>query len=202
MIINTELGTFGDNEELEEFRTEWDRSLDEYSHDRGSQFFEKMISLKYMGEIVRRILVDLKGQNLVFQSQSLEKMDEPYSLHSDVLCKVESDPIESYDKARMVLGDLGMRNVTNNDCRVVRRVCKWVSTRAAHLMAACCATLMKKVDQKDLAIAVTGDLYHVHPYFATIMKTKIQELMGIDHHIELFEMSTGIGAGFLAANSR
>ena len=202
MIINTELGTFGDNGELDDLRTKWDKSLDAERHDRGAETFNKMISLKYLGEIVRRVLVDLKDQNLIFQSQSLKELSKPYSFDSDALCMVESDPVGVYDKARIVLGKLGLKNVSNEDCREVRHVCEYVSTRAAYLMSACCTAMLRKVDERDVAIVVTGDLFHVHPYFRTELKMKIRKLMGIDTNIDLFEQSTGIGAVFLAADLR
>ena len=55
--------------------------------------------------------IKLKDQNLIFQSQSLKELSKPYSFDSDALCMVESDPVGVYDKARIVLGKLGLKNM-------------------------------------------------------------------------------------------
>ena len=44
MVINTEWGAFGDNEELDFIKTKWDIAVDEFSVNPGKQTFEKMIS--------------------------------------------------------------------------------------------------------------------------------------------------------------
>ena len=44
MVINTEWGAFGDNEELDFLKTKWDIAVDEMSVNPGKQTFEKMIS--------------------------------------------------------------------------------------------------------------------------------------------------------------
>ena len=46
MVINTEWGAFGDNEELDFLKTKWDIAVDEMSVNPGKQTFEKMISGK------------------------------------------------------------------------------------------------------------------------------------------------------------
>ena len=48
MIVNTEWGAFGDNQELDFIRTKWDEAVDAGSLNPGKQTFEKMISGMYM----------------------------------------------------------------------------------------------------------------------------------------------------------
>ena len=52
----------------------WDRELDDNSDRPKKQTFEKMTSKMYLGELVRRILVDVEGKGLLFQVRF-------YSLH-------------------------------------------------------------------------------------------------------------------------
>ena len=46
MVINTEWGAFGDNDELDFIKTKWDNAVDNNSVNPGKQTFEKMISGK------------------------------------------------------------------------------------------------------------------------------------------------------------
>ena len=124
MIINTEWGAFGDKGEIDFLRTKWDKSVDNASLNPGRQVFEKLISGMYMGETVRQILLDLVEKKLVLESQQcLDKLQVPGSFESKYVSMVESDPIGSFDKCRAVMDELGMPNVSNDDCATLRYVC-------------------------------------------------------------------------------
>ena len=45
----------------------WDRALDENTDNPTKQTFEKMVSKMYLGEIVRRVLVNMIEKRLLFQ---------------------------------------------------------------------------------------------------------------------------------------
>ena len=202
MIINTELGSFGDKKEIDFIRTDWDLSLDADSDDKGCQIFQKMTSQIHMGEIVRRILLDLAEKHLIFQSQNLERLREPWSFETDFLCIVESDPVGKYDKAKNVLKQLNMRpeKVSPQDFYELRHVCECVTTRGAHLIAVCCVALLKQMDHKDVSIAVAGDFLHLHPYIESMVLAKIKQMMGTDTKVEMFAQDIAKGAVYLAAN--
>ena len=201
MIINTEWGSFGDKEELEFIRTEWDRLLDRKTHDEGSQIFEKMTSKMYMGEIVRLLLLHLVDEKLIFDEQNHDKLKEVGSFDTNDVCQVESDPVGEYTQAKIALKNkLGMHNVLDQDCYELRRLCESVTTRAAHLTAATIVALLKKMGDNDVSIAVDGDLFRRHPHFKYNMETKIRQLMGANFQVKTFEQDIGIGAAFLAAN--
>ena len=58
-------------------------------------------------------------------------------------------------------------DASDDDCRLVRRVCEAVSTRAARLAAAGIVTLVRKIDKlSKCTVAVDGSLYKKHPKFA------------------------------------
>ena len=54
-VYNSEIGSFGDNGELEEFLTSFDRVVHnvEMSTHKGEQILEKMITGKYLAELFR-----------------------------------------------------------------------------------------------------------------------------------------------------
>ncbi|XP_016074741.1 PREDICTED: glucokinase [Miniopterus natalensis] len=74
MCVNTEWGAFGDAGELDEFLLEYDRAVDGSSLNPGQQLYEKLISGKYMGELVRLVLLKLVDQNLLFQGEASEQL--------------------------------------------------------------------------------------------------------------------------------
>ena len=62
--------------------------------------------------------------------------------------------------------ECGLESVSDEDCRVVRRVCEAVSTRAARLAAAGIITIVRKIGRLDkCTVAVDGSLYQLHPQF-------------------------------------
>lgn len=200
MVINTELGSFGDNKELDFLRTPWDISLDEETHDAGSQIFEKMMSKQHLGEIIRRVLLTLVDKKLIFVSKSHENLRRVGSFPIEYVCKVEEDPVGKYERTRTVLNNLGIDDVLDEDCKVVRYVCQRVSIRATKLISAACVALLNKIGDKDVKIAVYGDLYRLHPYFGSNIESKIKHLMGTDTMVELLDQDTGIGGALIAAN--
>ena len=54
------------------FEIRWDRALDENTDNPTKQTFEKMVSKMYLGEIVRRVLVNMIEKQLLFQVQLFE----------------------------------------------------------------------------------------------------------------------------------
>ena len=76
VVVNTEWGAFGDQNELDYIVTKWDRRVDAGSINPGKQIFEKMISGMYMGELIRQVLVDLMKDDLIFFGCNREKILE------------------------------------------------------------------------------------------------------------------------------
>ena len=195
MVINTEWGAFGDHGEIDFLRTKWDRAVDEASLNPGRQTFEKLISGMYMGEIARQVVLDLVEKKLMFETQNLVKLNVAGSFESKYVSMVESDPVGVFDKCREVLTELGIENVSNDDCSTLRYVCECVSRRAGFMVAAGCAALLKKMNQKDVTIAVDGSLFRYHPHFANVMQSRINQLMGTDFKVKLMLSDDGSGRG-------
>lgn len=178
MIINTEWGGFGDNGELDFIRTQWDKRVDENSINPGKQIFEKMISGMYMGELIRQVLVDLMNDDLIFFNCNREKLYERgkvpnyfFSYLFKVLflgafytrfaSEIESDPVGEYVRARMALQELDIDpdEVTTEDYSTLRYICEVVSRRASFMASAGITALLKKMDYKDVVIAIDGSLF-------------------------------------------
>ena len=185
MVINTEWGAFGDNGELDFVKTKWDVAVDDTSVNPGKQLFEKMISGRYfasfalflrsflfnfslclaagmyMGELVRQVLVDLMKDDLIFIGVDRERLLERGSFFTRYASEIESDPVGDYTRCRQALEELGVDpdEVTDDDCSAVRYVCEAVSRRASMMASAGITALLKKMDYKDVVIAIDGSLF-------------------------------------------
>lgn len=87
-----------------------------------------------------------------------------------------SDPKGRYTNCREILAELGLRNVSDQDCENVRYVCSVVSRRAAHLVSAGIATLLNKMSEDNVTVGIDGSVYRFHPHFHDLMTAKISEL--------------------------
>ena len=87
-----------------------------------------------------------------------------------------SDAKGKYTNCREVLAELGLRNVSDQDCENVRYVCSVVSRRAAHLASAGIATLLNKMAEDNVTVGIDGSVYRFHPYFHDLMTQKINQL--------------------------
>ena len=195
MIVNTEWGAFGNHGELDYIVTKWDKRVDEKSINPGRQIFEKMISGMYMGEVVRQVLVDLVNEGLIFSGQNTENLFQHGRFYTKYVSEIESDQVGEFSRGRKALADLGMSDVTDDDCSAVRYVCECVSRRAAFMSAAGITALLKKMDYKDVVVAVDGSVFRFHPHFPNIMKSRISQLMGIDYKFDLMLSTDGSGRG-------
>lgn len=89
---------------------------------------------------------------------------------------VFSDPKGKYTNCREVLAEIGIRNVTDQDCENVRYVCSVVSRRAAHLASAGIAAVLNKMGEDNVTVGVDGSVYRFHPHFHDLMTEKIGQL--------------------------
>lgn len=164
MVINTEWGAFGEKGELDIIRTDWDAELDNMTPNPGQQVLEKMVGGMYLGELIRIILVDLKTRGILlvgaYPTQEFSLL-QPGTFTTHHLCEVESDPLGEFTRCRKVWGKLGIPDPTDEDCFVLRTVCEAVSRRCCLLLAAGLAALLKKMDEKDVTIAVDGSLFRL-----------------------------------------
>ncbi len=198
MIINTEWGAFGDNKELEFIRTKWDQAVDAGSLNPGKQTFEKMISGMYIGELARLILVDMISEDLMFNNianRDILRQWGKFGTH--YISEIEADPVGEYQRCRTVLQEIFGQHATftDEDCSALRYICELISRRAGFMVAAGVSALLKRMDYKDVVVAIDGSLFRYHPHFANVMRSRIQQMMGIDYSFDLMLSTDGSGRG-------
>lgn len=115
--------------------------------------FEKMISGLYMGELVRLIMVKFVNENLLFRGQGSELLSTRDTFKTEHVCEIESDKPGEFDKCRDILeANFEIEWASDQDCDSVRFICEKVSKRSAHLVSACIATLINKMDEKSVTV--------------------------------------------------
>jgi len=201
MIINLEWGTFGENDELKEFHTIYDKLIDDSSLNPTQQIFEKMISGMYLGELLRLVLLDMIRDKLIFDGKMPAIFHTSYSLTTEVISLIENDPPGTYTATRQFLKKIGVENPTDGDCMNIRYAAECITRRSAHLVAAGLAAILNKMNEKDVTIGVDGSVYRYHPFYHQLLVDKINELVksDIQFNIMLSKDGSGRGAALLAS---
>ena len=57
------------------------------------------------------------------------------------------------------------------------------------MVSAGITALLKKMDYKDVVVAVDGSVFRFHPHFPNIVKSRIAQLMGTDYQVNLFSVN-------------
>uniref|UniRef100_A0A8C6WPK4 Hexokinase-2 n=1 Tax=Neogobius melanostomus TaxID=47308 RepID=A0A8C6WPK4_9GOBI len=200
MCVNTEWGAFGDDGVLDDLRTDIDRDIDAGSLNPGQQLFEKMISGMYMGELVRLILVKMTKQGLLFQGRATPELLTTGHFKTSYIYTIESDKFdEGLAEAERILRGFGL-DPTVEDCIGTQRVCEIVCTRAAHLVAATLASILRQIRDNKAAeklrttIGVDGSVYKNHPQFSRRLHKMVRRLVP-DVDVRFLQSQDGSGKG-------
>ncbi|KAF4552216.1 Hexokinase-like protein 2 [Elsinoe fawcettii] len=135
VCVNTELSMHGgDIWPL----TPWDEKLNAAHERPGFQPFEHFVGGRYLGEIVRLILLDAIAQGDLFDGETPQGLEKAYGLDSGVLAAFAAEGQGALEKAgRVFAGKFGMeRGMTKREAGFVRDVAEAVAERAAAYEAA------------------------------------------------------------------
>ncbi|KAK6731413.1 hypothetical protein RB195_007716 [Necator americanus] len=204
IIINTEWGAFGDDGALRFIYTKFDKQVDLGTINPGKQIFEKMIAGMYMGELVRVVLESIAKEGLIFGGD-LEAISRKGCFKTRYVSDIESDLVGEDEKTfqctHQILSELGVKNLSRADCANVAYVCSMISSRSAHLLAACIATLINRMQRPLVTVGMDGSVYRYHPIFPKLLDDKIAELIdeNLRYKLMLSEDGSGIGAAVVAA---
>ncbi|NP_001096321.1 glucokinase [Xenopus tropicalis] len=204
MCVNTEWGAFGDTGELEDFRLEYDRVVDEASLNPGQQLYEKMIGGKYMGELVRLVLIKMVNENLIFGGESSEKLKTRGAFDTQFVSQIEADTSD-FKQTLNILRTLGVQ-ATIGDCHAVRLACESVSTRAAVMCSSGLAAILNRMHQSRrgelsrITVGVDGSVYKLHPSFKDKFHATVHKLTsGCEITFIQSEEGSGRGAALISA---
>ncbi|KAK2031072.1 hexokinase [Colletotrichum zoysiae] len=136
MALNTEWGGFDNKLEVLP-TTKYDRELDRDSVNPDDQHFEKRISGMYLGEILRRILVDMiQTRPGIFELEVSRGslLHVPDSIDSSLLSMVVKDDTPDLEHARGEISRvLGAAHVSKNDAEAIKVLSEAIGRRSARL---------------------------------------------------------------------
>ncbi|XP_022958676.1 hexokinase-3-like [Cucurbita pepo subsp. pepo] len=218
MVINMEWGNFWSSHLP---RTSYDIDLDFDSPNPNDQGFEKMISGMYLGDIVRRVILQMSRESDIFGSGS-SRLSMAFVLTTPLMAEMHEDESPDLREVARILRDtLGILEVPLKARKLVVRICNTVTRRAARLVAAGILGILKKmgrdgtggiagvrsrsaVNMKRTVVAVDGGLYTNYTMFREYLLEALTEILGEDNakHVILrvTEDGSGIGAALLAAS--
>jgi hexokinase len=203
-IRNLESGNFDGVRTIETpYDAGLDRELDEPRP--GAQRFEKMVSGRYLGELLRRVLQDLGGRTARFRWSASPALGAPFGLDSAHLSRIAADHTAALDDVDALLRSLGVPS-TGEERQAVRALGTAIARRAARLVAAALVGTLRFLDA-ELAgrrtIAVDGSLWGGYPGFEALVRATIVELVGGERasgiEIAYVRDSTSAGAAVIAA---
>lgn len=135
VIINSEMSMFGGAGVLP--MTRWDDILNRTHLRPDYQPLEYMITGRYLGEIVRLILVEAVETANLFGGDLPHSMREPYSLDTSLVAFLEADTSPSLASSAALFQKQHTfpTSPSSEDLHFLRRVCQTVSRRAAGYLA-------------------------------------------------------------------
>lgn len=184
VLVNTELSMVG-KQSLP--ITRWDEVLNARHSLPDFQPLEYLITGRYLGEIVRLILVEAIETCHLFGGQMPDRLDEPYAFDSRILAEFESDSSVSMEKARMeFLQAHPMRSpLRHSELEFIREIARLVSQRAAaYLATALHALWTVRTESEGLSlggathvtVACNGTIVEKYPCYRELCQRRLDEL--------------------------
>ena len=206
MLFNMECGNFSG---VSSVQTRHDRKLDAES-DTDGQLLEKMISGRYLGEIVRLTVAHRSSQGEGFSDWLGESsiFRESYAFTTEYVSDIAHDTSPDLAATGMVLHELGVPEDTEDDRRRLREICISVGRRSARLAAMAMVATATYVDpelEREHLVAADGSLFRGFPSYEVEVELGIADMLGdrADRvEVAYLRDGSGIGAAVLAAMSR
>lgn len=204
VVINTECGAF-DNSCKVLRRTRFDKDIDACSPRQGQQLYEKMVAGRYLGEIVRRVLLELHNSHGLFKDQDASELNTPHILETSFLSSVEEDNSHLREGVQSLLKErLGIES-TVPERRITRFLVEIVGTRSARLYACGIAAICKKRGIKTGVVGVDGSTFNYYTRFRLRVAQAMRDIMDWPDDVkdpisfEVSEDGSGVGAALIAA---
>ncbi|KAJ2928462.1 hypothetical protein H1R20_g8636, partial [Candolleomyces eurysporus] len=207
MAINCEWGAFDSFEHEHLPRSKYDVIIDEASNKPGEQAFEKLISGRYLGEIMRLVICELIDDGILFLGQNTYKVEVANALDTALLSLMESDPT---DELLMIIGIFShffALETTLAERQFLRAIARLIGRRAARLSACGIGALVGKMGylEDGCAVGCDGSLYNKYPGFAGRILEGLIDIFGEKasnirtHHAE---DGSGVGSAIIAAMTK
>lgn len=195
-VINLEAGDFRPS-----MGTGYDLKLDQASEHAGSQLFEKQVAGRYLGELLRLILLDLiqAGQLSIDPRQ----LAVPYCIDTQLLGRLLTPTLPSHSQAYSQFCPSDWSLNDPSQYQAIRAVAAMLVRRAAQLTAASFMGILRclpRASDERRIIAVDGSLYEKMPdYRDQLEQVLINRLPHITARTRLMRGGSAVGAAVAAA---
>lgn len=184
VLVNTELSMVG-KQSLPV--TRWDNELNTNHTLPDFQPLEYLITGRYLGEIVRLILVEAIQKIDLFGGRVPDQLDTPYALDSRILAAFESDTTSTLEKAKaaFVQAHPSTTKPRLSELEFIRQVARLVSRRAAaYLATALHALWIVKTESEGLqpgkaapvTVACNGTIVEKYPGYRELCQRHLDDL--------------------------
>ncbi|DAA78972.1 TPA_exp: Phosphotransferase [Trichophyton benhamiae CBS 112371] len=149
VIINTEMSMFGGGGVLP--MTRWDDDLNRAHIKPDYQPLEYLVTGRYIGEIVRLIVVEAVAVAGLFAGELPASLRLPYSLDTAIVACIEADTSSTLDKSAAMLTASHAFAVAPStaDMQFLQTVCKCVSRRGAAYLATAIYSLWRLSNESE-----------------------------------------------------
>ncbi|KAL1301870.1 hypothetical protein AAFC00_006052 [Neodothiora populina] len=206
VLVNTELSMFG--KDLWN-STRWDDELNRNHPLPDFQPLEYKASGRFLGEIVRLVLVEAIEKGFLFGAEMPRGLHQTYTLDTGLIGLIESDKscdlaasISAFSKAHpLPSGSSAAGSITAQDMRFVRQVSNMVTTRSAAYVAtavhalwelerdsaAACTSChsqeavsqSEKAEKPKMTVACNGSIMEKYPLFRTRCQGWLDDLVAL-----------------------
>jgi len=204
MIINIESGNFNKLQ-----FNKYDDLLDRKSEKPGEQRLEKMVGGKYLGELVRLIVLDFVDNGILLCKCNKKLQKEiitSCSITSKDVAEIQSDNtfqleiINYFINSRFHYSDSLLE-----DRKILKITADLIIKRAAKLIASTYLGILDKIDpnlKSKQIISLDGSLYGNIPLFQKYIRKSLDDALGEKSGsviVELIKDGSGVGAAIAAA---
>lgn len=206
--INMECGNFDSKYKYSLPLTRYDDDMDMITPNKENQRQEKLVAGMYLGEITRRILVNMADIGCLNKDLS-KALSKPWSFETKHMGMIAADRMPGLQFTRVMMERITGVNISDiSDLNLVRNCCRLVRSRAAQQGAIFSSAPVLKTRTQGLAtIAVDGSVYEKTPSFQRLYQESINRILGKESKatVVLQKDGSGIGAAMicaLAANAK
>lgn len=205
MAINCEYGAF-DNAHKILPRTKYDIVVDNESPRPNEQAFEKMSAGLYLGEIFRRVAIELHEKNLFCTGQDISALREPYVLDTALLSALEEDSSADYASSKESFRETFGLDLSVAELTFSVRLAQLIAIRGARLCTCGIAAICNKKGITSGHVAADGSVANKHPMFKRRWADAMGEVLDWPEDrsedpicITSAEDGSGVGAAVIAA---
>ena len=205
MAINCEYGAFDNSRQVLPI-TKYDESIDKESPRPGEQAFEKMSAGHYLGEIYRRVMLDLHAKGVLLKDQDVAKLRQDYLIDTGFLSAIENDKSETLSDTKKLFQDSLGVTPTESELDFLQRLAMVITIRGARLCACGIAAICKKKNITEGHVAADGSVANKHPTFRKRWARAMGEILDWPENrteepisITSAEDGSGIGAAVIVA---